>query len=120
MVGDQQAVNSPHVNGKGTSIANGFPPNSHVTNTEGRHMVSAADICVLSATFWDMLEYESLCGSAATGQESQTSNQRCESWIGRVANKKVTSKCHAPVLDTGLRGRYFVPVTTGGSKVCGR
>jgi hypothetical protein len=43
-----------------------------------------------------------------------------ESGIGDEGNKKVTSKCQAPVLETELRGRYFVPMTTGGSKVCGR
>jgi hypothetical protein len=49
-----------------------------------------------------------------------TSHQGAESGIGGVGNKKVTSKCQAPVLETELRGRYFVPMTTGGSKVCGR
>jgi hypothetical protein len=43
-----------------------------------------------------------------------------ETGIGEVGNKKVTSKCHAPVLQTDLRGRYFGPMTTGGSKVCRR
>jgi hypothetical protein len=39
--------------------------------------------------------------------------------IGRVATETVTSKCHARVLETGLRGRYFVPVTKGVRKVAG-
>jgi hypothetical protein len=43
-----------------------------------------------------------------------------ETGIGGVGNKKGTSKCHVSVLEIGLRGKYFVPMTTGGSKVCGR
>ena len=55
-VGDQQAINPPHfVNGKGTSAAHIVPPNSHVTNSEGCHLVSAADTCVHSTTFCDTL-----------------------------------------------------------------
>jgi hypothetical protein len=49
-----------------------------------------------------------------------TTHQGGETGIGGVGNKKVTSKWHAPVLETELRGRYFVRMTTGGSKVCRR
>jgi len=36
MMGDQQAIDPPHVvNGKGTSAAHGVTPTSHVTNSEG-------------------------------------------------------------------------------------
>jgi hypothetical protein len=56
MVGDQRAIDPPHaVNGKTTSAVRGVPPNSHVTNSEGWHHVSAADTGVLSTTFCDRL-----------------------------------------------------------------
>ena len=70
MMGDQQAIDPPHVlNCKGTSAANEDPPNGHLTNRESLHHVPAADTCVLSTTFCDRLltiGNTSHCRSAVT------------------------------------------------------